>query len=152
MKSSPTASLLTVFGIIALTLLVALIYPRYMGPSVPQGEEPELQGQEAVVIPLRHNYSSGTHAYIGVVPVPTPCHILEASAIVRESFPEQVDIVVVSHPGEGVCAQVLSQKKFKVAFTASSDAYMSIFLDGRRASSTVTEVSTEENLAAEAIE
>lgn len=152
MKNSPTMSLLVVFGVLALTLVVAIVYPRFADPNGPTTQEPEPITSETVVVPLRHQYLSGTHVYIGTVSVPTPCHALEASAIVKESFPEQVDIVVVSSPGEGVCAQVVTEKKFKVAYNASGDALMSIFLDGRRASSTLTEVPTEENLAAESIE
>ena len=43
-------------------------------------------------VDAKHFYIDGTHTIAGEIPMPTPCDLLEADAIVRESMPEQATV------------------------------------------------------------
>ncbi len=55
---------------------------------------------------------------------PNPCYTASVEEMVRESYPEQVTILVnVSQPSsEMVCAQVISDYEYEDSFTASEQA------------------------------
>jgi len=59
---------------------------------------------------------------------PNPCYTASVEEIVRESFPEQVTIVItVSKPSEEmVCAQVISEYEHEDSFTASEQAVVKL--------------------------
>ncbi|MBU3968800.1 hypothetical protein KJ991_01115 [Patescibacteria group bacterium] len=71
-----------------------------------------------------HSYESGLHNYRGSLTLPNPCYILSVDAVVRESFPEDVTIrfTVQEEKGDKVCAQVLTEKGFRIIFQASKEA------------------------------
>lgn len=59
---------------------------------------------------------------------PNPCYTASVEEIVRESFPEQVTIVItVSKPSEEmVCAQVISEYEHEDSFSASEKAVVKL--------------------------
>ena len=59
---------------------------------------------------------------------PNPCYTASVEEIVRESFPEQVTIVItVSKPSEEmVCAQVISEYEHEDSFSASEQAVVKL--------------------------
>jgi len=77
---------------------------------------------------LTHQYESGKHIYTGSITLPTPCHTLEHTALVAESFPEQIHVdLSVNDPKPGtVCTQVLQDVEFKVEVQASEQAVLTI--------------------------
>jgi len=81
-------------------------------------------------ITAKHFFENGTHTIVGEVLLPTPCDLLEAEAIVRESSPEQVTIAlsVINH--SEVCAQVVTTQRFRVDFETSEDAQINATLRG----------------------
>lgn len=100
--------------------------------QIPPVEEEE---QEEVRINGVHVYSDGSHTVIGEVMLPTPCHLLDANAIVAESMPEQVTIALSTiEPDAGtMCAQVMTAQRFRVDFDASEQAVLRATFDGRPA-------------------
>ena len=77
----------------------------------------------------------GSLRYSGAVVVPTPCHEVKADAIVAESHPEQVriDLTVVIKAGPTqFCAQVVTNKEFSGEAKVSSEAQVSVYLDGEK--------------------
>lgn len=82
------------------------------------------------VIKVLHQYKTGAHVYVGELELPTPCHSIEAESVVLESYPEQVQVILSTKEGEGICAQVITPKKFKVAFQASKEASVNVSLNG----------------------
>lgn len=76
------------------------------------------------------DYQNGEHIYKGTLVLPTPCHDIKQEVIVRESYPEQVQINLTIIDSGGVCAQVLTDKMFEVKFQASTEAVVQGFLEG----------------------
>lgn len=85
------------------------------------------QMQEVVV---EKSFINGEHTLTGQLTVPTPCHTIEQEVIIRESYPEQVQIDFKIVDSGGVCAQVLVDQEFEVSFQASELATVQAFLDG----------------------
>ena len=73
-------------------------------------------------------------SYDGAVMVPTPCHTVKDEVIVAESFPEQVriDLKVVNPDPSKVCTQVVTNKEFSGMAKVSSEAQVSVYLDGEK--------------------
>lgn len=86
-------------------------------------------------IETKHFFDDGTHTLVGEVVMPTPCDLLEVSADVAESDPEQVTVrfEVINNSEGGVCAQVLTPQRFSVSFDASADANIRGTYEGEEA-------------------
>jgi len=71
-----------------------------------------------------HSFKSGLHDYTGKIMLPNPCYILSVDAVVRESFPEDITIrfTIQEEKRDKVCAQVLTEKGFRIIFQASIEA------------------------------
>ncbi len=89
-------------------------------PADPE-EQPTGNGEE---ISITHSYSEGVHTYTGIMQVPTPCHSLEQTATVAESFPEQITLIFSSVAPETDmgCITVISEEPFSVSVEASPEA------------------------------
>lgn len=82
-------------------------------------------------IDATHYYIEGTHTLVGELIMPTPCDLLETSATVMESFPEQVVVDFTVINTAEMCAQVMTPQRFKVDFTASPEAVITARFMGR---------------------
>ncbi len=85
-------------------------------------------------ITVKTKYEGGNLKYAGTVQTPTPCHELKEETRVLESFPEQVQIrlVVVQGESDVICAQVISEQEFSGEVTVSKDAFVSVYLNGKK--------------------
>ncbi len=111
----------------------AYLKNRSMSESVPIPPPPQKEAvvPEAIHITAKHFFKDGVHTVIGEMMVPTPCDLLEANAVVRESAPEQVTIAVtVINTTGGVCAQVVTPQRFKVNFKANQGAFINATFRG----------------------
>jgi hypothetical protein len=73
-------------------------------------------------IDATHYYIDGLHTLVGEIQMPTPCDLLEASATVMESYPEQIAVSFnVINTAES-CDQIITPQRFKVSAPASDEA------------------------------
>lgn len=79
----------------------------------------------------KHYYIDGVHTVVGEVAMPTPCDLLETSARVAESMPEQITIEFDVVNNAEFCAQVVTPQRFKVSASASPEATFSAMFEGR---------------------
>jgi len=97
--------------------------------EVPQNDtdpiEPAKEPQSETRI-LNHLYKDGKHTYTGSITLQSPCHTLERTAFVAESFPEQIRVdLIVKDPEPGtMCIQVQQQVAFTVEAQASEQAVL----------------------------
>lgn len=82
-------------------------------------------------IDAKHYFVDGTHTLVGEIPFPTPCDLLEAEAVVMESYPEQVRLNFTVINNAESCAQVITAQRFKVEAKASELATFTAELQGR---------------------
>lgn len=82
-------------------------------------------------IEATHFYIDGVHTVAGEIAMPTPCDLLESSATVAESMPEQITLEFNVVNNAEFCAQQITPQRFKVSATASEDATFSATFEGR---------------------
>lgn len=82
-------------------------------------------------IDAKHFFSEGTHTFAGELVMPTPCDLVDVTAIVEESYPEKIrlDFVVINNADN--CAQMLTTQRFMVAVSASETATAQATFMGR---------------------
>lgn len=73
-------------------------------------------------IDVKHYFIDGKHTLVGEVNLPTPCDLLEANAVVMESFPEQVRIEFRVINNSNTCEQTITAARFSVEALASEKA------------------------------
>ena len=118
-----TFTLISAIVIVAIVFFAFLIYPKVI-------DKGHLIEGEILTVSAMHQYKNSTHVYVGSIMTPTPCFTVSAEAVVRESYPEQVTMIINTKPtSEEICAQVLTEKKFKIAFQASKEAVISATLN-----------------------
>lgn len=128
--------------ILIVTLFALLIAGMFMYANLKNAElqqEPVVVTEEPVVVPYpditrvdaKHYFIDGKHTLVGEIMFPTPCDLLEAEAMVMESYPEQVviDFNVINNADS--CAQVVTAQRFKVEAIASAEATFTARFMGR---------------------
>ena len=115
------------------------MYANLKKGELEQVEIPTEQLEQQIVDPYaditqidaKHYYIDGKHTIVGEVNMPTPCDLLEANAVVMESFPEQVRIDFTVINNAETCAQVVTAQRFKVEAIAGTDATFTATFMGR---------------------
>ncbi len=78
-----------------------------------------------------HYYIDGVHTVVGEVPMPTPCDLLEANALIAESYPEQITLDFTVINNASFCDAQVTPQRFKVSATASEEALFQARFMGR---------------------
>jgi hypothetical protein len=94
----------------------------------------------STALSVKHQHRNGVHTYVGEIKVPTPCYEVTGNTFVDRSTPELADIRIETRDGGGVCAQVITVKKFRISFEAKADAIVKGYLNGTPVLLRVTEV------------
>ena len=101
---------------------------------------------EKTVITAKHAYKTDKHIIAGEVPLPTPCDILEASAIASADKKSVIVQLLSSVKTGEVCAQVITPARFKVTITADKNAKFSATFNGQPVTLNLIEAGPNENL------
>ncbi|MEZ4104330.1 MAG: hypothetical protein R3B60_03525 [Candidatus Paceibacterota bacterium] len=102
-------------------------------------EEENVEPTEQAEVPdpkridAKHFYIDGTHTFVGEITMPTPCDLVDVSAMVMESYPEQIKLDFKVINTADTCAQVLTNQRFSVEATASREATVTATFNGQPA-------------------
>lgn len=124
---------LLVLLIILLSLIGVYIYLNRDSNSteLPTDNNDNSQTENRYNFVLEKTYiSQNSWEYTVTGQLPTPCHSASVSALVAESYPEQVTIQVeVTEPsGDIMCAQVVQDFKYDGTFSASEQATVKLYV------------------------
>lgn len=98
------------------------------------------------VVTAKHAYRSGAHIIAGEIPLPTPCHLLEATGTASEDK-KSVLVEITSGIKTGdMCAQVITPARFKVSVRASQGATLSATLNGQAVTLNLIEAGADDDL------
>lgn len=149
----------SIIGVIILVLFLGLIYYvyapdswRFWGQTASVIDSTNNQDSGAgtqvphETITAKHQYKNGTHIIAGEATSPTACDILTTMATVAESAPEQVMIAFTSETVGEICAQVLTQNRFKVEFQAGAEAKIKATWNGEPVALNLIPASLDEDL------
>lgn len=84
-------------------------------------------------ISARHEYSDGTHAVVGTVNTPTPCHQVTAEPFFVGEGEDNIEIQITVVDGAGadeVCTQVITPQRWSARFNAGENATITATLNG----------------------
>lgn len=125
--------IVVVFLLLVATLFIATnLQKQKAGVTVP----PVLVETEAPIdygisrIEAKHFFVDGVHTIVGELPFPTPCDLLNTTASVAESMPEQVTFQFSVINTTDSCEKIVTTQRFKVSATASKTADLSATLMG----------------------
>lgn len=97
-------------------------------------------------VTAKHAYQNGAHIVAGEVPLPSLCHILDASGAVS-SDKKQVLLTLISTIKTGeTCPDDITPARFKVSVKASRGAKISATLNGQEIILNLIEAGPDENL------
>lgn len=161
MDKRNTAIIIGILGLAALVFVVALMNRAGIDTSLEEtiGGEPESGWEEEpaqppigiserTVITAKHAYRNGEHIFVGELPLPTPCHILETTATASEDGKSvRIDFRPSLGAGE-MCAQVITPARFKVSVKADKDAAITATLSGQVVTLSIIEALPGEDLDA----
>ncbi len=82
-------------------------------------------------IDAKHFYIDGVHTVVGSIDAPTPCDLVEGSAIVAESYPEQITLDFKVINNAETCVQVVTEQRFMISATASEEATFNAMIENR---------------------
>lgn len=112
-------------------LVIAFAYNKNQTKIQIQDSRQDVIEQEATrpteTIDVKYQHKNGKNIFVGSVMLPTPCHKLTSSIIAKGETNEIV--LVIESTGE-VCAQVLTEKMFKVEVLGEADDEFIATLNG----------------------
>ena len=119
--------------------------------STTEWTETPAQTKEVLVTPkttvtAKHAYQNGTHIIAGEVPLPTPCHTLEASGAASADKKNVVIALVSSIKTGETCPENITPARFKVSVKALAGANISATLNGQEIILNLIEAGPDENL------
>lgn len=109
-------------------------------------ELPTLPISEKTVVTAKHAYRDGAHIIAGEVPLPTPCHLLEASTVVTTDKKSIAVQLVSSVKTDEICAQVITPARFRVTARADRNATFTGTLNGQEIKLNLIEAGPNEDL------
>jgi hypothetical protein len=129
-----------IIGALLILLLVAAFYVIVNKEKiVDDTTNIEINNEEVVEVDesnlrslvVKHQYKDGKHIFMGDVEVPTPCHSLTAS-ISDTSNPDLKRINITIGAEEGMCAQVITTKTFKVEYEGAEELKFEAYIGDER--------------------
>jgi hypothetical protein len=110
-------------------------------PAVKTDTDPSV-----MVLNAKHAFSAGKHTIVGDVALPNPCTILETNPIVQTDMKKVLVDFVATQKTDEVCAQVVTNARFKVEFEANKDAEIDANYNGESAVLNLIEARAGEDL------
>ncbi len=101
---------------------------------------------DKTVITAKHAYKAGKHIVAGEVPLPTPCDILDTTAIASTDLMSVVVRFASSVKTGEVCAQTITPARFKVSVAADKRAKITATFNGQPVTLNLIEAGPSDNL------
>ena len=102
---------------------------------------------EKTVITAKHAYKAGKHIVAGEVPLPTPCDVLDTTAIASADKKSVIVQITSSVKTGEVCALLMNPPaRFKISFAADKSAKITATFNGQPVTLNLIEAGPNENL------
>ena len=120
-----------IFGSIAIVLFMIVGFFLWRNTnSINSQNSSQTVTKKNGIFTLKAQYvSNSTWLYTVSADLPTPCNEAKVDAIVSESYPDQVNVRVVTSKSSDICAQVIKSFSFDGTFNASEKANISLTLN-----------------------
>ncbi len=92
---------------------------------------------------VKYQFKDGKHVYVGSVLLPTPCHILKAEAGTKPGVNE---IIITTTDSQEVCAQVITERLFRVETNFKPEDVFIPTLNGEVVNFNIFEIPADQNI------
>lgn len=99
---------------------------------------------EITAVNAKHQYKNGKHIYTGIINLPTPCHTVDVKAV--SAGANKYTLQFTTKATDGVCAQVITPRPFRVEFAAPKNITVDATLDGKSVTLNILEVKEGDNI------
>jgi hypothetical protein len=140
--------------IIAIVVLVILLFILVRfggemnngGSNIVEVVQEEQSNEIMEIFDIKHQYKEGKHTFVGSIELPTPCYVLDAKV---EEFMKELEstnersIKINFHEnleGEGVCAQTIDIRPFRIEYLGKEDLKFRIFVNNKEFQLNIFEV------------
>ncbi|MDE1988736.1 MAG: hypothetical protein KGI39_03495 [Patescibacteria group bacterium] len=143
-------------AIVIAIIVIILIGAGFYFSSKKSGVQTATEGQiplkngsssnyEITTINARHQYKNGKHTYVGMIDLPTPCHSVSVTAVPSDAT-NHYTLQFTTKTTDGVCAQVITPRPFRVEFAAPKNITVGATLDGKPVNLNILEVKEGDNI------
>lgn len=131
----------TGIALVALLVAGAIGIFAYTVATTPKGNEPATENIAATstspdesgrTLTAMHQYKDGIHTIAGTLEVPTPCHRLATEPFFVGTEREAVEIRFTTSTQDEMCAQVITEARYKTAFEGPENIRITGALDGEQ--------------------
>lgn len=124
----------TIITVVSLLIvLLVLIYGYEFTFNKPLLESPIISEEVESYVPtieVKEQYKDSVYTFVGDIQVPTPCHSLKSKVTMISETLYQIEVTTISPSSDTICAQVLTDKSYKVSFEAEQDIVVTVLIDG----------------------
>jgi hypothetical protein len=147
MEFMENKNLIVSLVVIVVIIIIASLVSRNNNVENPtERDNANIEETEKETLNVKHQYKDGEHVFVGTLQLPTPCHSYNAEVVETENGPE-IKITITEPAQDQVCAQVISEKDFKVTYKSDNpDLEFKYFVNGTEVNFNLFEVSPEENI------
>lgn len=136
----------TLLLVAAIILIGAYNYNKEKTEKLDQGREQAITDQvqkSSITINAKHQFKNGQHIFVGLVELPTPCHKITTSV---ERIDSETIININYASTTEVCADVVTEKEFRVMFEGKANENIIAKLNGEIVNLNIFEVSADKNI------
>lgn len=128
-------------------LIIAFAYNKNQTKIQIQDSRQDIIKQETSrpteTINVKYQHKNGRNIFVGSIMLPTPCHTLTSTIAPKGDTHE---IVLVTKASNEVCAQVLTEKMFKVELAGSPDDEFIATLNGEVVNLNIFEIPSSDDI------
>ncbi len=107
----------------------------------------EILNQPTITIFAKHQFKNGEHTFLGTLEIPNPCYLYDAE-VKKSAEVTEIALSYKLDPAKSadVCAEVITEKTFKVKFEGTEDENIVMTLNGEIVKLNQFEIDPEENI------
>lgn len=119
------ALLLITLGILVYGYEFMFKKPITESPTISENSESPMLTKE-----IKEQYKDSVYTFVGTEQLPTPCHTLKSKINLVSEGIYQIEVTTVAPPPETICAQVVTEKSYKVSFKAGEKITVTALING----------------------
>lgn len=124
-------TIITIVSLLVILLIVLYGYEFIF--KKPVIESPTISENPDLYIPtleIKEQYVDSIYTFVGNLEVPTPCHTIKSNVNMLSEGVYQIEVTTVAPSADTICAQVITEKSYKVSFEAGEDIDVTALING----------------------
>jgi cbb3-type cytochrome oxidase subunit 3 len=132
--------------VIALISVSAYLYNKEKQKILDQERDQAITNEiqrPSITLNAKHQFKNGRHVFVGSVELPNPCNKITTD-VIKESNETVISVDYVSN--EQICAEVITEKEFRISFEGTADETIIAKLNGELVNLNLFEIPLDKNI------